>query len=32
MLEGAPSLTARRVAAYRLQFERLAAPFGDAAA
>ncbi|HEY2770011.1 MAG TPA: class I SAM-dependent methyltransferase [Solirubrobacteraceae bacterium] len=29
MREGAPSVTARRVAAYRLAFERLPAPFGD---
>ncbi len=29
MLDGAPSRTAQHVAAYRLAFERLAAPFGD---
>lgn len=32
MREGAPSVTARRVAAYRLGFDRLAAPFGDPSA
>lgn len=32
MRAGTSSLTARRVAAYRLGFERLAAPFGDPAA
>lgn len=32
MREGTPSVTARRVAAYRLGFERMAAPFGDPAA
>src|SRR5579864_799447 len=30
--EAMPSATARRVAAYRLSFERIAAPYGDAAA
>lgn len=32
MREGAPSVTAQRVAAYRLTFERLPGPFGDPAA
>jgi methyltransferase (TIGR00027 family) len=32
MREGSPSVTARRVAGYRLGFGRLAAPFGDPAA
>ena len=32
MLEGVPSLTARRVAAHRIEFDRLPAPFGDPAA
>ena len=29
MVEGSPSVTARRVAAYRLGFERVPAPYGD---
>lgn len=32
MREGSPSVTARRVAAYRLNFDRLAAPFGHPSA
>ena len=32
MREGSPSLTAQRVAAYRLTFERLAVPYGEPAA
>ena len=32
MRKGSPSLTAQRVAAYRLTFDRLAAPYGDPAA
>ena len=32
LASGGPSITARRVAAYRLRFARVPAPYGDAAA